>query len=153
MKKVFPLLAILPAFLLVSCLKYEPVEFKGIQSMKITKLGADGLEAEFLIRIKNPNNFGFSITDYDLDIRMMQMKIGKAKLQKKVKIKANSEEGYPFQIKAKFGEMLMASLPLLLSMGSQKSTQVQTKGYVKVKHWGISKKIDVDLDEAIKLMQ
>ena len=121
--------------------------------MKITKMSADGIEGEVQMVIFNPNKFSFKVTDYDLDIYLGDIPVGKAKLQDKVKVHANKEDSYTFHIKGTLGPMLLASLPLLLSMKSQKSTRVQAKGYVKVSSWGISKKIDVDLDDMIKLMQ
>ena len=132
---------------------YEPVEIEGVKSVRIIEISKEGIDAEIQIAINNPNKFSFSITDYDLDIRMMNMNIGKAKLKDKVKIQPNGTQTYAFRVQTSFGQMLAVGLPMLLSGGLKKDTRVEAKGFVKVRHMGVSKRIEVDLEDTVKLLK
>jgi LEA14-like dessication related protein len=81
-----------------SCKSYEPVAFSGIENVNVTSLSQNGVEAIVTARIKNPNKVGFTIYRSEMDISVAGIDAGKVQLDKRVRIKAKSEESYTFQI-------------------------------------------------------
>jgi LEA14-like dessication related protein len=144
MKKVV-LLFILPVFLFSSCGDFKEVTFMGIENVKINKVSQQGIDIDVTAKIKNPNNMAFMIYRSDLDASFSGMNVGKASITKNVKIKANSEQGYTFNIKSDFSKLSASELPNLFSIAMSKNIKVGLKGNLNVGKLFIKKSYPVDM--------
>lgn len=137
---------------LISCGEIEEVEFGKIENAKILNADLKALEAEFGVRIKNPNSFGFTVTKSDLDLSINGKKLGKVNLKKKVHINANSDDAHTFTITSDLSESGAGGLPALMSIIQSRSPRIKLKGHLKVRSFlFFSKKIPVDVEQAIPL--
>ena len=79
------------------------------------------------------------------------MNVGKASITKNVKIKANSEQGYTFNVKSDFTKLSAGELPNLLSIAMSKSIKVGLKGNLKVGKLFLKQDYPVDMVKTIPL--
>lgn len=136
---------------LTSCGDFQDVTFLGIDSMKVNKLSQQGLDIDVTAKIKNPNNVAFTIYKSDLDATFSGMNVGKASITKNVKIKANSEQSYTFNVKSNFSKLSAGELPNLLSIAMSRSIKVGLKGNLKVGKMLVKKEYPVDMTKNIPL--
>ena len=113
-------------------------------------MNTSGIDGDIMIGIRNPNNFGFSIYKSEFDVTYSGVYLGKAKLTKRVHIRANGEETYSFNLKNDFkGTNIMDVMKLLGGVTFKNSVEV--KGDLKVGKIFIKKRIPVDIKERINL--
>jgi hypothetical protein len=79
------------------------------------------------------------------------IELGNVKLERKVKIKANSDDAPSFHIKSDFSKLSVGDLAKIMSIVSTKSANVTVKGEVKVGKWFYKKKFPVELNKNIGL--
>ena len=103
-----------------------------------------------MIGIKNPNGFGFSIYKSEFDIIYSGVYLGKAKLSKRVHIRADAEEIYSFNLKNDFKNVNLADVMKLLSGAIFKNT-IEVKGDLKVGKIYLKKKIAINVKEKLSL--
>ena len=139
------------SLLYFSCGEYQDVTFMGIENVKVTKMSQQGIEAEITARIKNPNNRSFTIYKSSLDATLNGMNAGKAHLSKNVRIKANSEQTYIFNIRSDFSSLSFAELPKLLAIAKSKNTKIGLKGNLKAGKLFIKKSFPVDMTKNVPL--
>lgn len=133
-----------------SCRSLKELECTGVTGFKVNKISTEGIDGDIRLSIKNPNKVGFSIYKSEFDIRYSGVYLGKAKLLKKVHIKANKEETYSFNIKNDFKDVNLIDVMKLLG-GATFKNQIEVKGDLKVGKIYIKKKIPVDLKEKLSL--
>jgi LEA14-like dessication related protein len=143
------LLIWLGCFLCLSCEEFKEVQVTGVKSFRVTKLNMEGIEAEVIVGIKNPNTKGFSIYPSEFDATFSGIKLGKAKLYKRVHIGANCEKPYVFKIKSSFKELNFMELSNLLN--SQKRGNIELNGSLKAGKFYIKKRVPVNIKEKIDL--
>lgn len=136
---------------LTSCGDFQDVTFIGIGNVKVNKLSQQGLDIDVTAKIKNPNKVAFTIYKSDLDATFSNMNIGKASLTKNVKIKANCEQDYTFNVKSNFSKLNVGELPNLLSIAMSKSIKVGLKGNLKVGKMFVKKEYPVDMVKSVPL--
>lgn len=150
MKKVV-LFIMLITFTLVSCGDFQDVTFSGIENVKVNKMSQQGLDVDITAKIKNPNKIAFTIYKSDLDATFSGMNVGKARITNNVKIKANCEQAYTFNVQSDFSKLSIAELPNLLSILTSKSIKVGLKGNLKVGKLLMKKNYPVDLVKSVPL--
>ena len=138
------------AIYLSSCKNLKELECTGVTGFKVNKISTEGIDGDIQLSIKNPNRVGFSIYKSEFDIRYSGVYLGKAKLRKKVHIKANKEEIYSFNIKNDFKDVNLMDIMKVLGGASFKN-QIEVKGDLKVGKIYIKRKIPVDLKEKLSL--
>lgn len=149
--RILCLVLLLPLALhLGSCKPLKELECTGVKGFKVNKIGTEGIDGDIQLSIKNPNKVGFSIYKSEFDIRYSGVYLGKAKLRKKVHIKANREEIYSFNIKNDFKDVNLVDIMKVLGGASFKN-HIEVKGDLKVGKIYIKKKIPVDLKEKLRL--
>lgn len=151
MKKIILLLFALPVILFSSCGDFKEITFMGIENVKINKVSQKGIDIDVTAKIKNPNNTAFMIYRSDLDASVSGMNLGKASITKNVKIKANSEQGYTFNIKSDFSKLNANELPNLFSIAMSKSIKVGLKGNLNVGKLFVKKSYPVDMVKNVPL--
>ncbi len=148
MRQIF-LSAIFISFF-ASC-KFEEVTVSKVEDFKIISLGAEGIEAEISLRIKNPNKYGFSVYSSDLNVQLNGTDIGKAVILNKVKIKKKSEDIHKVIVKSTFSQALTGGLSVLTSTLGRKSATIAVKGEIKAGKVFYKKTFPVDVKEKVRL--
>lgn len=149
MKYFFSSIIIFVAVNFFSCKEFKEAEVTGVKSFRLTKVSAEGIEAEVIIGIKNPNNIGFSIYPSQFDVIFSGINLGKAKLFKRVHINPNCEKNYVFKLKSNFQKLDFMDITNLL--GSKKMGMVEVKGDLFAGKFYLKKRIPVDVKEKVDL--
>ena len=117
------LLYIVYCFLLivfVSCAEIKPVTIGGVENPVVKTLSTAGADFTFGMKILNPNSMGVTVFPSTFDATVGGIDIGKIKLAKKVKIKANSNGIPEFHVKSDFSKLGMADIANVISMVASK---------------------------------
>jgi len=133
-----------------SCTNFKELQCTGLTGFKVHKITTEGIDAEILLGIKNPNAYGFSIYKSEFDITYSGVYVGKAKLIKKVKIRANEEKTYSFVLRNDFKDVNLMDVMKLLS-GATFKNLLEVKGELKVGKVFIKKRIPIDMKEKVGL--
>ncbi len=139
------------AIILLSSCTLKPLGFGGVQDGKVNSMNQKGIDAEFGLQIKNPNNWGFKIYNSDIKVTVNGLDVGEAKLKKNVRIKRKSESVSTFQVTSDFSKLGLTDLSKLMSLAGSKSANVSVKGQLKVGKWYYKKSFPVDLTQKIPL--
>ncbi len=145
------LLLIVGIFVLAffSCKEFKEAEVTGVKSFRVTKVSTEGIEAEIILGIKNPNPIGFSIYPSEFDVIFSGINLGKAKLYKRVHIDANSEKPYVFKLKSLFQKFNFMDITNLLS--GNKIGIVEVKGDLIAGKFYLKKRFPVNIREKADL--
>src|SRR5688572_2663491 len=141
---------ILCSFLFSGCRDFKEVQVTGIKGFKINKINTEGIDGDVLLTLKNPNPLGFSIYKSEFDVNYSGVHLGKAKLVKRVRIKANAEETYAFNLKSDLKNTNILDIMKLLSGATFKNT-IEVKGNLRAGKFFLKKSFPVDLKEKISL--
>lgn len=148
MKRIF-LGVILLSLWLTSC-KIQEVEIRKLEGIKFKNIGENKANLELMIPIKNPNKFGFTISDIHMDISLNGKEIGMAKKITTLRIPAKSDKTYPIGIEINIDKAVGNISSLTASLLKNKMG-VKAKGYVKVRKFIFTKKFPVDQNENVKI--
>jgi LEA14-like dessication related protein len=132
-----------------SCKDFKEAQVTGVKGFKLTKISKEGIEADVVLGIKNPNSIGFSVYPSEFDVTLNGMKMGKARLYKKVRIKPQEEKDYVFKLKSSFKDVNLLDATNLLS--SKKRGQIELNGDLKAGKFYVKKRFPVNLKEKIDL--
>jgi LEA14-like dessication related protein len=151
MKKRFLYLLILLTSLLGlgACREFKEAQFTGVKGFKMNKMSMEGIDADIQIGIKNPNTVGFSIYPSEFDVIIGGVSLGKARMTKRVHIKANEEKAYTFRLKSDLKNVNMMELTKLMSGKGNRSVQI--KGDLKAGKFYLKKRFPVNMTERIDL--
>ena len=150
MKKL-PLLFVLSILLFFTgCKELKEVQCTGVKGFKVSRIDTKGLDADIMLGVKNPNNYGFSIYKSEFDVSYSGIYLGKAKLKKKVHINANAEETYSFNLVSDFKNMNLAEIMSLIS-GSSRKGMIEVKGRLNAGKFLLKKSFPVDIKEKVGL--
>ena len=149
MKKL--ILFLLTIIIFSSCGDFKDVSFSGIENVKVNKMSKERIDIDIIAKIKNPNKMAFTIYKSDMDAVVSGVNIGKAHLTKKVKIKANTEQAYTFNVKSNFSKINMGELPNLMALLTKKSLKIGLKGDLKVGKLFVKKTHPVDMTKDVPL--
>lgn|SRR5574343_287632 len=130
-----------------SCNDFKEAEVTGVKGFKIKKMNTEGIDADVILGVKNPNSIGFSIYPSEFDITFSGVNLGKAKLKKRVHIDANCEKPYVFELKSTFKDINLLDLTKLLS--GSKLGQMEVKGELKAGKFWLKKSFPVNHTEKI----
>jgi LEA14-like dessication related protein len=133
----------------VGCKDYQQVVCTGVKGFNINKINQQGLDANVILGIKNPNQTSFSIYKSEFEIKYGGLNLGKAVLAKKVHINANTEEAYSFNLKSNLKDVnLIEVMGLLLNGGKG---MMEVKGDIVAGKFFFKKRFPVNVSERIKL--
>lgn len=143
------LIAVIFIFFVVGCKNYQQVVCTGVKGFKINKINQQGLDANVILGIKNPNQTSFSIYKSEFEIKYGGLNLGKAVLAKKVRINANTEDEYSFNLKSNFKDInLMEVMGLLLNGGKG---MMEVKGDIVAGKFYFKKRFPVNVTERMNL--
>jgi LEA14-like dessication related protein len=133
----------------VSCKDFKEAECTGVKGFKVNKMDMNGIDADIILGIKNPNKMGFSIYPSDFDVTISGINLGKAKLKKRVHIDGNSEKDYAFNLKSSFKDMNMMDVMKVASSGGLHGT-ITVKGDLKAGKFYLKKKFPVNEKHSVR---
>ena len=132
-------------FLVNSCNVFERIEVGEVQGINFTKFDDRKVSFEVLIPIENPNGFSFNITGVDLDVIVNNEYLGKIKNAGDVLIHEKSDEIYTFPLDVEYsGSNILKGAFTLFSLFLDRKAEVKISGFIMVKSFWLSKKLDVD---------
>jgi LEA14-like dessication related protein len=150
-KYLLPFFYCLLSVVFFSCGEIKPVTMGGIENVNVKTFSTAGVDATFGVRIKNENNFAITVYPASFDAMVGGVSGGKIRLEKRVRIKANSDGASQFHVKSDFSKVSMADIAHVISMVASKSAMVDLKGDVKVGKWYYKKKFPVEFRKTINL--
>ncbi len=133
-----------------ACKNFKEVQCTGVSGFKVNKIDPKGMDADIFLQIKNPNNTGFSIYRSEFDVSYNGIHLGKAKLNKRVHIRANAEESYAFNLKGDFKNVNLMDVMKLVN-GMSGRGMLEVTGDLKAGKFLIRKKFPVALKERLSL--
>jgi LEA14-like dessication related protein len=136
---------------LVSCRPFEDISLKSVDGFYLKKLTKDGIDSELKLNIQNPNKVGFTIYPSEFDIVFSGVKLGKAKLDKKVKIKGNSEKTYAFNLQSNLSDLNLLDIAKILNI--ENLGKIEVKGDLKVGKMLIRKEYPVNYIDKVKIFR
>ena len=152
MKKYFlPVAYGLLLTVFISCAEIKPATIGGVENPKVNNLSTAGADFTFEMRIKNPNNMGVTVFPSSFDANVNGIDVGQVKMDKKVRIKANSDNVSEFHIKSDFSKLGMKDLASVIGLVASKSATVTLKGDVRVGKWYYKKRFPVELKKTVNL--
>ena len=151
MKHILFLLGIFILIMTSSCKDFEEIKVIGVDSFYLNKMNTDGIEAEVKLKIKNPNNVGFSVYPSEFDVLFSGIRLGKAKLNKRVRIDANCERVYSFNLKSGFGDLNILDVTRLLN--TENLGKIEVRGDLKAGKFYVKKKFPVNFSDKINLLK
>jgi LEA14-like dessication related protein len=143
--------AFLLSFALYSCSGYKEVNIGKAEGMKVLNYSQKGIEAEFSVKIKNPNWFGFAIFKSGMQVKLDGIDLGEAKLKEKVRVGPKSDKLHTFTIAADFSKLTPTDYGKLLALVQKRSVNANIKGELKVGNLFYKKKLPVDINQRIDL--
>lgn len=148
-KFIFPIVLFF-ALIFTSCKDFKEVQCTGVKGFKVNKISAQGIDADIILGIKNPNKMRFAVYRSEFDVVYNGVKLGKAKLSKKVKIEGNAEKNYSFNLKSNFKDANPMDVMKLISGGGKGFIEVA--GDLKAGKFYLKKKYPVKVKEKVDLM-
>jgi LEA14-like dessication related protein len=136
------------ALLFFGCKEFKEAQVTGVKDFKLTKMSQEGIEADVIIGIKNPNDMGFSIYPSEFDVTVAGIRVGKAKLYKRVKIKAHAEKDYVFKLRSSLKDINLMDAS---NLATKKSGVIQLNGDLKAGKFYVKKRFPVNIREKIDL--
>src|SRR5687767_8171242 len=131
MTKIFSYLFVFCSFcFLSSCKEIQMITVSKIQKSKVLKLDTKGIEVELTVNIKNPNSMGFNIYKAEFDVSVNGMAIGKGGINKKMRIRATSDDVYTFIVSSDFSKLSTTDMPKLMKLANSKSATIGLKGFI-----------------------
>ena len=139
------ILLFLIAVSLSACFNYEDVEIKDVRKIKLLDMSDKGLSVESEIKITNPNSFKLTVTNSEFDFYIKNKKLGKASIDGKLKIPAQSEEYHKVVLTCKNKDMSPNALPILIGLTASGKDQIDFKveGFIEGKTFMFKRKVDV----------
>ena len=135
----------------ISCAEIKPATIGGIENPTVKNLSISGVDFTFDMRIKNPNSMRVTVFPSSFEATVNGIDIDKVKLDKKVRIKANSDNTSEFHIKSDFTKSGMTNIANVIGMVASKNATITLKGNVKVGKWYYKKRFPVEFKKTINL--
>lgn len=134
---------------LMSCRDLKELSVSNVEGFQVNKMNARGIEADIMLKVKNPNNVGFTIYPSEFDITYSGVRLGKAKLDKHVKIAKSCERVYTFKLNSNFSELNpMDALKLLTG---KNANTIEVNGDLKAGKFLMRKKFPVNYHEKVNI--
>ena len=133
-----------------NCKDFKEAQCTGVKGFKINKIGPQGIDADIILGIKNPNKMSFAVYRSEFDVIYSGIKLGKAKLSKKVKIAGETEKSYSFNLKSNFKDANPMDVMKLISGGGK--GMVEVTGDLKAGKFYLKKRFPVKVKERVDMM-
>jgi LEA14-like dessication related protein len=138
-------------FVLVSCKPFQDLSLKSVEGFYFKKISKEGIDAELKLKLQNPNTVGFTIYPSEFDIIFSGIRLGKAKLDKKVKIKGNSEQDYTFNLQSNLADLNLLDIVKLLN--ADNIGKIEIKGDLKVGKFLFRRSYPINYTDKVKIFR
>lgn len=142
---------ILVSLLFFSCKELKEITVTDVDSFYLNKITSENIEAEIKLKINNPNAIRFSIYPSEFDVIFSGIRLGKAKLNKRVRLDGKSEKIYTFKLNSKIGDLNPLDALRLLNLSSLGNIEV--KGELKIGKFYLKKRLPVNYVDKVKLFK
>ena len=146
MKKIIFIIAI---FSLFSCKKIKEIKVEKIQSVQATSITLQSITLKVGAIVNNPNNFKFTLKDMDVNIFVNGNDFGKASIDERDEVAANSNDVHYFKVETNMATFLFQAIPLFNAFNNHEEIKVKLLGKVRVNALGITKNFPVDVEEKV----
>ncbi len=143
---ISPLLLVCVLF--TNCRDFKEVQCTGVKGFNVNAVNMQGIDADIMLGVKNPNHIGFSIYKSEFDVVYGGVHLGKAKLTKRVHINANTEETYAFNLKSDFKGANLPDIMKIVS-GALGKGMLEVTGDLKAGKFLIRKRFPVNVKERV----
>jgi len=130
-------------FCFSSCFVIKPVEFYGIDKVRVNKFTGNTLFLNAGLNLKNPNNFGFWLKNADINIFIGEKEIGKVSHKSMISIPANSLQVYTIPLEVPVSGILKETGSIIRMM-AKREIPVRFMGQLKIGKFLFSKKIFIN---------
>jgi len=151
MNRILQALLLLGALSISSCTLYQDVEVIKVGDIRLTEMGKEGVKAEIDLTLKNPNSFNVKLVNSDIDVWVNNSALGKVKLAENLTIKKKSEEGLVLKLESSYDDLSPDFLSTVLALVFARNAQFRAEGYIKGRAFLVGKKVDVQVDQEVKL--
>lgn len=103
------------ALLLPSCMRYQDITFRGVDNVKIGKIGMNESTMEMNLLFNNPNSMGATLNNAQGKAWIQDTYVGDFLLNQDVKIPAKSDFAVPVRLSVNLKDVLKNSLSLMFS--------------------------------------
>lgn len=144
---------ILSAIFLTSCKQSQtlPLSLTGHSDLKFSGIGYRKIKGEVKVHIKNPNPVDIKVYPSNLDIKVNDICIGKAEINKRLVIPANSEVEQVLYLKSDFSGIGYTDIPKVIQTVQSKRINLQVKGNLRSGRMVHKTKVAVDMTETINM--
>jgi LEA14-like dessication related protein len=149
MRSLFSAILVFSIILFSSCKDFKEAQCTGVKGFKINKISAQGMDADILLGIKNPNKMVFSVYRSEFDVIYSGIHLGKAKLSKRVRIAANTEKTYSFNLKSDFKDANPMDIVKLLGGGGK--SIIEVAGDLKAGKFYLKKRFPVKIKQKVDM--
>jgi LEA14-like dessication related protein len=145
MKKLALLLSLL--MFLTSC-GIKPVTPNSVTDVKFGTIDIlrGTVNMNMGLQINNPNKFAITLYGLELAVKVADVNLGTVTVEDKVKIQKDTQMVYRVNVNAKLTD-LINGIPTLLAAISNKQTNAEVTGFVKVGVFGLRKKFPVNINQ------
>ena len=145
----FKLFIVIASIFLISCREAKEIKVKSVEGFYVNKLTVENIDADLKLKIDNPNTIGFSIYPSEFDVVFSGIRLGKAKLNKRVHLNANSEKVYTFKINSKLSELNPMDILRLINLDNL--GKIEVNGDLKVGKFYFKKTYPVNYTDKVKI--
>jgi|SRR5579871_766143 len=145
MKRILaPAFCILIGILMVGACK-QPVapDYRGLQSITITKLGLNESRVDANVKFYNPNNFKLKLKHADIIILMNDKFVGHCVIDSTINIPKMDSFYIPTSVNIDLKNIMGNAFQLLLNG----KVRINAEGFVKLKKEGIGFKVPIHFEE------
>ncbi len=136
---------------LMSCVSVKPIDFKGVNSLKIGEsASSSGMVVTTNLSLYNPNSFEFHVNNGDIDVYVENVNLGKLKIPNSFHIPSKSDFTGDFYLEISYTKLLLSGKNVLSKIKSGK-VQMQLKGTIDAQVLWIDRVFIVDYNEYIDL--
>ena len=149
MRSLFSAIILFCIVFFSSCKDFKEAECTGVKGFKINKISPQGMDADILLGIKNPNKMGFSVYRSEFDLIYSGIHLGKAKLSKRVRIAGNTEKTYSFNLKSNFKDA--NPMDIIKLMGGGGKSIIEVAGDLKAGKFYLKKRFPVKIKQKVDM--
>lgn len=136
------------AILFLSSCSIKPLEFSKINNVNIEP--GNGFEIAVDLTFYNPNRVKLALDDIDIDVYLGDLYLGKLEAPDVTTIERKGNFSTKFKVKVKKQNMLVLG-GKLISLAAKNKVEINLKGSIKLEHWLVKRKIDINHTETVKL--
>jgi LEA14-like dessication related protein len=136
--------------LLLSC-NIQDVELVKVNGYNVGQSSSDKIKLTLNMRIDNPNNFKIAVKKTDLNLFVSGSDAGKIILEEKIIILKKTETDYDFVLIADQKHVSRAVVQAGIGIALTGKVNINVKGWIKGKVFGIGKKIDIDEKQSLSI--